>query len=960
MASIFISYRTNDEAFAVRLQGQLTAEHDVWLDSQDLPAGEKIDERITAAIAAAEIVIVVISGEWLASEHCRRELALAVDWNKRIVPIEPRRLRGATLPAGLKGLSPIGFWRAAGFEAAMVKLMSDIVADHDWLEAHRDLLVDALRWERSQGVDVRLRGNALRTAVRHVERSATGAANPPMVPVQLAYVRACEAAEAAEIERLAALNRRAVARHLLAEAQRAWAADSANIGLALRLVVESLRRSADGVARGLLNELTRHLPRVLRELPGTEGARLIRFAPRDSNLAIACGARVQVWQTLEGRVVLDQSLPAQIQVIAFDGSDLVAMTQEGELHRFERMHRWRQQFIATVEARHAVLDASACWVAWARGESSWVRSLRDSNEPPSHFRLSMRVNSLALSPGAQHLLVCAQGPILPSGHESLVRLIDLSDGSTRDLSDRFHMEPAFSADGKWVAASAWPGFKVWSVADGCLISEVHGHFVEWMREEPTIIFRRKRMLRSDEPKSSQHELLEWSVGSDGPRTLLYLDHDFETAQAFRGRHRDQIAIVVGTAVKVFHPLVARPVAIVPCARYAVAPLGEQLATVSDAQPVRVVELGSSDERTIGPFLAGIDQVAASPNGHWIARSLTLPDGTRFGSMRADLQGAGPQSNTEGDVISLVVANDGTFAAILGQLVQVGSGGATTRGTNALVVARPDGLSEWPCAQGTQVVAISPDGRHVAAAGARCGVSLFEGAGQDMEPMDLPVAGAKGLEFDDSSRFLVATGDRRIDIFDISVRSSADAAYLGGLEGVVCSCFDPRSRLWVVDDEAWLRSLALPSLRTRRKRALGFQPQSLLRGADERTLLAVHEHAVIVVDAESGKSLQRLEHLEPIKKAWRSPSGRHLLVATSSDRASVWALSDATQLFEIDEADPVAIWLAGDRLAIRKGDRFEIEPMDQGELLRDAIARAGGPLSRQEWQTYLPEEPWPAC
>lgn len=139
------------------------------------------------------------------------------EWRKRIVPVEPKRPpRGLIWPPALDGLSPIGFWREADRGAALKKLRHDLEADHAWLAAHAELLVDALRWQRSDAQDLRLRGTALREAMRIVERAAAGSAMPDLLPVQRDYVRACEAAEAAEVERLTRMNRRAVLRHLAA------------------------------------------------------------------------------------------------------------------------------------------------------------------------------------------------------------------------------------------------------------------------------------------------------------------------------------------------------------------------------------------------------------------------------------------------------------------------------------------------------------------------------------------------------------------------------------------------------------------------------------------------------------------------------------------------------------------------------------------------------------------------
>jgi hypothetical protein len=233
-AAVFISYSSPDESFALGLKDGLP-EHEVWIDSASIPAGTTFRASIWEAIEASDDVIIVLTPDWLDSAECGKELALAVDLHKRVIPVEPRRLPDVALPFALDGLSRIGFWREGGRTIAKEKLRHDLVADHDWIRAQRDLLVDALRWQRGGG-DVRLPGAALRGAVRMVEQATAGLRSPDLVPVQVPvqreYVQACEAAEAAEVERLTTLNQRAGARHLAAEAQWAWATDPLNAGLA--------------------------------------------------------------------------------------------------------------------------------------------------------------------------------------------------------------------------------------------------------------------------------------------------------------------------------------------------------------------------------------------------------------------------------------------------------------------------------------------------------------------------------------------------------------------------------------------------------------------------------------------------------------------------------------------------------------------------------------------------------
>src|SRR5512133_2636397 len=131
-AAVFISYSSRDESFALDLKDGLP-EHEVWIDSEGIPAGTAFRASIQAAIEASDCVIVVLTRDWLESAECGKELTLAVDLHKRVIPVEPRRLHDVALPSELNGLSPLGFWREGGRTVAMEKLKHDLVADHDWI-----------------------------------------------------------------------------------------------------------------------------------------------------------------------------------------------------------------------------------------------------------------------------------------------------------------------------------------------------------------------------------------------------------------------------------------------------------------------------------------------------------------------------------------------------------------------------------------------------------------------------------------------------------------------------------------------------------------------------------------------------------------------------------------------------------------------------------------------------------
>lgn len=101
--SIFISYRRSDtEGYAGRLADSLTAyfgEGRVFRDVGSINPGENFEEKLRSTVAQAEVVIVLIGPNWLASEdgnlprlhttndHLAAEIALALEQKRLVIPV---------------------------------------------------------------------------------------------------------------------------------------------------------------------------------------------------------------------------------------------------------------------------------------------------------------------------------------------------------------------------------------------------------------------------------------------------------------------------------------------------------------------------------------------------------------------------------------------------------------------------------------------------------------------------------------------------------------------------------------------------------------------------------------------------------------------------------------------------------------------------------------------------------
>lgn len=98
MADIFISYSSKDRAQAEQLTELLaSAGLSVWIDKQGIGAATSWSEEIVTALDACTAFIVMLSPSSVESKNVVREVALAFEKNKKILPLdlEPVQLPGS-------------------------------------------------------------------------------------------------------------------------------------------------------------------------------------------------------------------------------------------------------------------------------------------------------------------------------------------------------------------------------------------------------------------------------------------------------------------------------------------------------------------------------------------------------------------------------------------------------------------------------------------------------------------------------------------------------------------------------------------------------------------------------------------------------------------------------------------------------------------------------------------------
>ncbi|MEK7277268.1 MAG: TIR domain-containing protein [Chloroflexota bacterium] len=135
MAEIFISYSRKDIEFVDWLHQELTSRgYDVWLDREDIGAGDSWRKQISQGIRESPIFVLVISPNAVASENVTKEVSLADSHKRRIIPVVFEMVEiPATLEYQLSDLQRVDFANKEPDEA-LDYLEEAIGAAREWIK----------------------------------------------------------------------------------------------------------------------------------------------------------------------------------------------------------------------------------------------------------------------------------------------------------------------------------------------------------------------------------------------------------------------------------------------------------------------------------------------------------------------------------------------------------------------------------------------------------------------------------------------------------------------------------------------------------------------------------------------------------------------------------------------------------------------------------------------------------
>jgi len=127
LVRVFISYSRRDAVFVERLRRGLEADgNDVWVDTEDIRGSDQWRASIVAGLRQADVMLLLVSPASMASENVEREVNLAAEVKRRILPIvvAPAEMTGS-IAFELAGVQELVF-AGRPFDDALIELRREL------------------------------------------------------------------------------------------------------------------------------------------------------------------------------------------------------------------------------------------------------------------------------------------------------------------------------------------------------------------------------------------------------------------------------------------------------------------------------------------------------------------------------------------------------------------------------------------------------------------------------------------------------------------------------------------------------------------------------------------------------------------------------------------------------------------------------------------------------------------
>ena len=326
---MFLSYSRKDGAFTRRLADALAARgyapdydqsaYDPANIDSGISAEDEWWQRLQAMIAAADVIVFIVSPDSAASKVCDEEIAYARSLGKRLIPIMRRPIDFAKAPPRLSALNVkidcVDDGEGA-FAAALDQLCAALDRDVAWHRESRRLTELAWKWDLEGRPAGRHMSPADITATeRLLERRPRNADPPP--PVLTDFLEASRARLAEEMRRLRRTTGRAFVKPALLSLEEGARDDALRLAATGAILARDIDFDPDletqlwGPAARAISE-----NRTLAVLQGhTDKVRSASFSPDGRRIVTASGDPLASGKTDNTARVWDAASGAEIAVL---------------------------------------------------------------------------------------------------------------------------------------------------------------------------------------------------------------------------------------------------------------------------------------------------------------------------------------------------------------------------------------------------------------------------------------------------------------------------------------------------------------------------------------------------------------------------------------------------------------------------------------------------------------------
>ena len=199
MTDVFICYDIHDKPIRDSVIQSLSRyAKTTWTHDRDIEKGATFGRVIEIGIENADNFFFFLSPLSITSEYCKKELAHAQKYSKRIVPLLIAPTPVSETPEVLRELQYVDFTDntcQADYDSDIDDILNILRLDHEYYEQHKMLLARALKWEsEKRKSSFLLRGHNLENAKTWLRLNDKREQHPPLA-LHKEFITASEAAK---------------------------------------------------------------------------------------------------------------------------------------------------------------------------------------------------------------------------------------------------------------------------------------------------------------------------------------------------------------------------------------------------------------------------------------------------------------------------------------------------------------------------------------------------------------------------------------------------------------------------------------------------------------------------------------------------------------------------------------------------------------------------------------------